>query len=210
MALKTWFDKTLSAVGLVGASPLFAAVSAVNAVHFRSSPFFLAERFGKDGVPFKIIKFKSMHDRGKPNSDLPDEARRSSWGHFLRATSIDELPQLLNILKGDMSFVGPRPRSTDGNPYDVIPEGYEAILSVKPGLAGPWQAAAVGRKTKIPPIEKAELDMIYVRQGDNFRQDITYMLQSFGALYKGHDGEYLGSRNQTSAKDKPEASAWGA
>ena len=107
---KRIFDIMGSALGLIIASPLLAVVAICLSIINRGSPFFLQNRFGKNGKIFKIIKFKTMNDeRNEKGELLPDHQRIHRFGEFLRSTSIDELPQMINVLLGQMSFIGPRP-----------------------------------------------------------------------------------------------------
>ena len=191
MTIKTAFDKIGSAVGLVVLSPVFAAVSAVNVVHFRASPFYREERAGKDGKPFQILKFRSMHEAQDENGNtLPDTERTTRWGKFLRGTGLDEFPQLLNILKGDMSLVGPRPR---GIHEDTPPE----ILTVKPGLTGLWQIKAIGKKEKGPTETRNTLDARYVFSRSSLLADMAILVLTVPAFYRGHDGECPGAEDSS-------------
>ena len=97
-------------MALVILSPLFLVLIILGRILMKGNPFFTQERPGKNEKIFKLIKFRSMtEEKDKDGNYLPDEVRLTSYGKFLRKTSIDELPEFINILKGDMSFVGPRP-----------------------------------------------------------------------------------------------------
>lgn len=120
--------------------------------------FFFQKRIGKGEKPFKIIKFKSMTDeRDKDGNLLPDKDRLTKAGRFVRATSIDELPQLINILKGDMSFIGPRPLPPIYLPYYTPAEAHRH--DVRPGISG-W--AQVNGRKNITWDHKLECDVYYV------------------------------------------------
>ena len=120
--------------------------------------FFMQERPGKDGKIFKVIKFKTMTDERDENGELlPDEERLTKVGSFVRSTSIDELPQLLNVLKGDMALIGPRPLLVEYLP--LYSEEQMRRHEVKPGISG-W-AQCHGRNT-ISWTEKFKLDVWYV------------------------------------------------
>ena len=120
--------------------------------------FFLQERPGKDEKIFKIIKFKTMTDeRGTDGNLLPDKERLTKVGKFVRSTSIDELPQLINILKGDMSFIGPRPLLPQYLP--LYNKEQARRHEVRPGITG-W--AQVNGRNAISWVRKFELDVWYV------------------------------------------------
>lgn len=107
---KRIIDFTLSLLGLIILSPILLVLIVLGTVFMRGNPFFTQERPGKDEKIFKLIKFRTMDDRKDGNGNLlPDEIRLNKYGRFLRASSLDELPELVNILKGDMSIIGPRP-----------------------------------------------------------------------------------------------------
>lgn len=120
--------------------------------------FFTQERPGKEGRSFKVIKFKSMTDELDENGDLlPNEQRLTPVGLFIRKTSIDELPQLFNVLKGDMSLIGPRPLRTDYLP--LYSKEQARRHEVRPGITG-W--AQVNGRNAISWTKKFELDVWYV------------------------------------------------
>lgn len=189
MRLKRVFDIVASSAGLVILSPVFLTAAAGSALRFRTSPFYRTGRIGKDLKPFDMIKFRSLTDeKGPDGALLPEDQRMTRYGRFLRITAVDELPQLWNILKGDMSFVGPRPRSGT-RPSDYVPHSHRAIFSVRPGLTGPWQVASIGREEKMGLGERLQLDLSYVRQNPSLWGDIKLMAQTLPAVVRGHDGE---------------------
>ena len=107
---KRVIDFTLSLCALIVLSPLLLVLIILGAIFMQGNPFFTQERPGKDEKVFKLIKFRSMDNRKDSNGNLlPDSIRLNKYGRILRATSLDELPELINILNGDMSIVGPRP-----------------------------------------------------------------------------------------------------
>lgn len=192
MSLKRAFDVSASAIGITLLSPVLAAVSLASLAHFRSNPLYYADRIGKDGEKFKMLKFKSMEEQHDENGALlPDEERGTSYGKFLRATAIDELPQLINIFKGDMSFVGPRPHSPDHLEVPELTTEHKDILSVRPGLTGPWQVAAIGRESALPAEERLRLDASYARNNPTLAKDLMLIVRTIPALFRGHDGESL-------------------
>ena len=156
---KRFFDFVISLIALICISPILLVVTIW--LHFANKgagAFFFQERPGKDGKIFKVIKFKTMTDeRDADGNLLPDEVRLTKVGKFVRSTSIDELPQLINVLKGDMALIGPRP---------LLPQ-YLSLYSqeqarrheVRPGISG-W-AQCHGRNA-ISWTEKFKLDVWYV------------------------------------------------
>lgn len=155
---KRAFDVAASALGLVAASPILGAVALLVRVKLGSPVLFRQERAGKDGRTFHIYKFRTMTDERDPTGELlPDAERVTPLGRFLRKTSLDELPELFNILKGDMSLVGPRPLLVKYLPlYSPRQARRHEVL---PGLTG-W-VAVNGRNTKSWE-ERFEQDVWYV------------------------------------------------
>ncbi|MDR2179728.1 MAG: sugar transferase [Synergistaceae bacterium] len=156
--LKRFFDISGALAGIVLLSPVLLAL--VFWVRRRMGPpaVFAQQRAGLRGKPFVLYKFRTMNDsRDEQGELLPDEARLTEFGQFLRRSSLDELPQLWNVLKGDMSLVGPRPLLTDYVPlYD---ETQRRRLDVKPGVTG-W--AQINGRNAIGWNEKFALDVWYV------------------------------------------------
>src|SRR5690606_4783521 len=107
---KRAIDVSVAGAGLVALSPVLGALAALGALAHGGSPLFTQERPGLGGRPFRIVKFRTMTDaRGEDGAYLPDAERLTRFGRLLRSTSLDELPELYNVLRGDMSLVGPRP-----------------------------------------------------------------------------------------------------
>lgn len=136
---KRIIDFCLSLIGLVVLSPVLLILIIFGAIFMRGNPFFTQERPGKDEKIFKLIKFRTMDNRkDKDGNLLPDEVRLNKYGRFLRSTSLDELPELINIVKGDMAIVGPRPLLVQYlNRYN---EEQKHRHDVRPGLTGYAQA----------------------------------------------------------------------
>lgn len=156
---KRFFDFWIALVALVCISPILMVVTVwLHYANKGAGAFFFQERPGKDGKIFKVIKFKTMTDeRDAEGNLLPDEARLTKVGKFVRSTSIDELPQLINVLKGDMALIGPRPLLVQYLPL-YSPEQARRH-EVRPGISG-W-AQCHGRNA-ISWTEKFKLDVWYV------------------------------------------------
>lgn len=157
---KRFLDFWISLIALICISPVLLVVTIW--LHFANKgagAFFLQERPGKDGKIFKVIKYKTMTDeRDVDGNLLPDEQRLTKVGKFVRSTSIDELPQLINVLKGDMALIGPRPLRTYYLP--LYSEEQRHRHDVRPGITG-W--AQVNGRNSISWTRKFKLDVWYVR-----------------------------------------------
>ena len=159
--IKRILDIISSLLAIILLSPLLLALTIMGAVEMKGDPFFTQERPGKDEKIFKLIKFRTMTNaKDKDGNLLSDADRLTRYGKFLRNTSLDELPELFNILKGDMSVIGPRPLLVQYLPrYN---EYQHRRHEVKPGLSG-W--AQVNGRNAISWEEKFEFDVEYV---DNY------------------------------------------
>ena len=157
---KRLFDVLISFIALFVLSPLLISVVLWLYVANKGAVFFTPVRPGRNKKLFRIFKFKSMTDeRDEHGKLLPDAQRVTSAGRFVRSTSIDELPQLLNVLKGDMSFVGPRPLAANYLPY--YNEEESRRFEVRPGITG-W--AQVNGRTSVTWDKKMSLDVEYVNR----------------------------------------------
>ena len=157
--LKRFLDFWIALIALVCISPLLIVVTLwLHVANKGAGAFFFQERPGKDGRIFRIIKYKTMTDeRGADGELLPDEQRLTKVGRFVRSTSIDELPQLINVLKGDMALIGPRPLLVQYLP--LYSKEQARRHEVRPGISG-W-AQCHGRNA-ISWTEKFKLDVWYV------------------------------------------------
>ena len=195
MACKRAFDILCSFLGLTVLSPVLLVVSVLVAVTSPGGVFFRQERIGKDGKPFRIFKFRSMR---KDNAGLKittgNDSRITPVGRFLRKSKIDELPQLINVLVGDMSFVGPRPEVAD---YVNLYTPYQRqVLLVRPGIPGLGSlrfrhendlltASDDPNRTYVEQImpRKIDLDLEYIPHASVF-YDIKLIFQTFAVVIK--------------------------
>ncbi|MBI5025651.1 MAG: sugar transferase [Nitrospirae bacterium] len=184
--LKRTFDLTLSLFGIILSSPLWLLSSLAVKLEDRGPIFYSQERVGKNGRVFKALKFRSMvHDAEKHTGAVwasENDPRVTKGGRILRATAMDELPQLLNILKGEMSFVGPRaerPKLVEEFAQRI--NNYHHRLLIKPGLTG---MAQVYGKYDTPPNQKLRYDILYIKN-QSFWLDIKLILLSFWITFKG-------------------------
>ncbi|CEA06310.1 sugar transferase [Pseudomonas saudimassiliensis] len=156
--MKRGFDFIVSLIGLVVLAPVIVVVAVLIHRKLGSPVFFRQTRPGLNGKPFAMVKFRTMRDAtDKHGNPLPDDQRMTPFGSFLRATSLDELPELWNVLKGDMSLVGPRPLLMEYLPL-YSPEQYRRH-EVRPGVTG-W--AQINGRNSLSWDEKFKLDVWYV------------------------------------------------
>jgi lipopolysaccharide/colanic/teichoic acid biosynthesis glycosyltransferase len=168
---KRLFDIIASLIGLIILSPIIILLILILSISFKGTPFFLHPRPGKNGKIFKVLKFKSMNDKKDENGDLlPHNMRVTKTGDFIRKFSLDELPQLINVLKGDMSLIGPRPLEVRYLP--LYNDFQKQRHNVKPGITG-W--AQVNGRNTISWDEKFKMDVWYV-ENMSFLTDIKIIL----------------------------------
>ncbi len=176
---KRMIDFCLSLIGLIVLSPLLLLLMLLGAVFMGGNPFFTQERPGKDEKIFKLIKFRTMDNRRDKDGDLlPDEVRLNKYGRFLRSTSLDELPELINILKGDMAIVGPRPLLV--RYLERYNEEQHHRHDVRPGLTG--YAQAHGRNA-ISWEDKFAMDVWYTKH-ITFLGDIKILIDTVMVVFK--------------------------
>lgn len=176
-------DFFLSFCAIIVLSPILLVLTILGAVMMKGNPFFTQLRPGKDEKIFKLIKFRTMtcekDENGKP---LPDDVRLTKYGKFLRSTSLDELPELFNILKGDMSIVGPRPLLPEYLPYYTEEEKHRH--DVRPGLTG--LAQVNGRNAISSWEERFQYDLIYVNSC-SLKKDIFILFETVYKVIKKSD-----------------------
>ena len=176
---KRFYDIVLSGVALVVLSPLLIVLIVVGAIVMKGNPFFTQQRPGKNEKIFKLIKFRTMTNaKDKDGKLLPDEKRLVKYGKFLRSTSLDELPELINIFIGDMSIVGPRPLLVK---YLPLYNGEQRHRhDVRPGLSG---YAQVHGRNSISWEEKFKMDIHYIKH-ISFWFDIKIIIDTILCVFK--------------------------
>lgn len=179
---KRVIDFTLSLCALIVLSPVLLLLTVLGAVKMKGNPFFTQLRPGKDERIFKMVKFRSMTCETDENGNLlPDEKRLTRYGQILRSTSLDELPELFNILIGDMSIVGPRPQLVRDMVF--MTDEQRRRHSVRPGLTGLAQANG---RNNITWEKKFEYDLEYI-QNITFLGDVKIILQTVLKVLKRSD-----------------------
>jgi len=174
-------------------SPLFLIIAIIVKLDSKGSVFFVHERLGKDGKKIKVYKFRTMVTNAQQiltdmsdvmksefeeNFKFENDSRITKLGKFLRESSLDELPQLINIIKGDMSVVGPRPIVV--KEIKKYGKCWDKLLTIKPGLTGNWQVSGRNNTTYE---ERVKLDMDYI-DTRSFWRDIVIILKTVGVVIK--------------------------
>ncbi len=180
--IKRPMDCFLSAGALIVLSPVLLVLTVVGAIEMGGNPFFTQERPGKDEKIFKLIKFRTMNNKKDEDGNLlPDEVRLTKYGKWLRSTSLDELPELFNIVKGDMSIVGPRPLLVKYLPYYRDEE--RERHAIRPGLTG---YAQVNGRNYLMWDERIKLDVEYAKSISLIR-DIKILFKTVEKVIKRSD-----------------------
>ncbi len=196
--IKRLFDVLASIIGLIILSPIILTAAVISVISQGFPIFFHHERLGRDGFPFTMVKFRTM-DKGHSLSAKHDITRLTSWGRVLRKTSIDELPVLFNVIKGDMSLVGPRPMPTKYLPR--FNKSQINRLNVKPGITG---LAQVTGRNSLSWEERFALDVNYVKN-NSFMGDLIIILKTLIVVFKGKNvdannqeimPEFMGSKKE--------------
>jgi exopolysaccharide biosynthesis polyprenyl glycosylphosphotransferase len=182
MYFKRAIDLVVGLCLLILASPMAALIAAIIKCDSRGPVFFRQQRIGRDGRSFDLLKFRTMHQGSPQYHRSPTsncDPRITRFGRLLRRLSLDELPQLLNVLKGDMSLVGPRPEM----PFivDQYNEPAWARLVVRPGITGLWQ---ISRARSLPIHHALQYDLFYIERQSIFL-DCAILLRTFAAVVKG-------------------------
>ena len=179
---KRAIDFILSLCALIVLSPLLVILTIVGAICMKGNPFFVQKRPGKNERIITLLKFRTMtNEKDKDGKLLPDEIRLVSYGKFLRSTSLDELPSLINILIGDLSIIGPRPLLIEYLPWYTETEKHRH--DVRPGLTG-W--AQVNGRNTVNWDRRFELDVEYVNN-ISFRFDLKIFLMTIQKVLKRSD-----------------------
>lgn len=177
--IKRILDFLLSFTALTLLSPIFLLLMLLGAIFMRGNPFFCQRRPGKDGKVFSIIKFRTMSDKTDAEGKLlPDRERQTAYGRLLRKTSLDELAEMINILKGDMSIVGPRPLLEEYLPYYNEREMHRH--DVRPGLTG---LAQISGRNAISWEKRFDCDVWYVEHL-SFSLDIKIFFRTIALVLR--------------------------
>ena len=196
--MKRLVDIVVASVAILLLSPIFILVAYKVRKNLGAPIFFYQERPGKDGKLFKMIKFRSMKDAvDKDGNPLPDEKRITPFGQKLRSTSLDEMPQLINVLKGDMSIVGPRPMLKEF--VELYSPEQARRLEVRPGMTG---LAQISGRNELGYEERFKCDVWYV-DNHNILVDFKIKFKTIGVMTKregvnapGHVGPSLFQGNE--------------
>jgi lipopolysaccharide/colanic/teichoic acid biosynthesis glycosyltransferase len=179
---KRIFDLTFAVLVLIVVSPILVIIALLVRTQLGSPVLFRQMRPGLQGKPFAILKFRTMTDElDKAGKQLPDAERLTRLGAFLRKTSMDELPELINVLKGEVSIVGPRPLFTEYLPYYTDRERLRH--TVRPGITGLSQ---VSGRNYLQWDERLEMDVIYVEE-TSFFLDMKIIFRTFFQVLKAKD-----------------------
>ena len=198
--LKRYLDFWIALIALIVLSPILAALTVIGAAKMKGNPFFTQERPGWHEKIFKLIKFRTMTNEKDKNGELlPDEVRLNKYGRFLRSTSLDELPELINIIKGDMAIIGPRPLLVRYLPRYNKEQHHRH--DVRPGLTG---YAQVNGRNALTWEKKFKLDVWYVKN-ISMMLDIKIFISTIKAVLR-HEGisgegsetmtEFMGNENK--------------
>ncbi len=192
--IKNLFDLLFSLLFLIAFLPLFLIISLLIKLSSKGPIFFLQKRVGKNNIPFKCIKFRTMHPEAtdilkellikdslikkefKKTHKIKNDPRITPIGKLLRKTSLDELPQFINVLRGEMSIVGPRPIVKEEK--KKYRKNLKKVLSIKPGITGLWQ---VSGRNNLTYKRRVLLDINYV-ENYNLLMDLKILIRTFGVI----------------------------
>ena len=177
--IKRAIDFALSLMAIIVLSPVLLIMTILGFIQMKGNPFFTQIRPGKDEKLFKLVKFRTMTNEKDPEGNLlPDEARLTAYGKFLRASSLDELPELFNILKGDMAIIGPRPQLVRDMVF--MSDEQRKRHSVRQGLSG---LAQVSGRNAISWENKLNYDLEYI-ENITFLGDCKIILRTVASVFK--------------------------
>lgn len=177
--LKRYLDFWIALIALIVLSPVLIVLTVIGAVKMKGNPFFTQDRPGLHEKIFKLIKFRTMtNEKDKKGNLLPDEKRLTAYGKFLRSTSLDELPELINILKGDMAIIGPRPLLVRYLPRYNKEQHHRH--DVRPGLTG---YAQVNGRNALTWEDKFKMDVWYTKH-ITMANDISIMVKTVKIVLK--------------------------
>lgn len=201
--VKRIFDILLSLIAIIISSPIMAGTALAIWLYDRGTPIYRQVRLTKNGREFELIKFRSMilnaEGDGVARLAKDHDDRITPVGKFIRKTRLDELPQLFNILKGDMSFVGPRPERPEiAKQYEKDMPEFALRLQVKAGLTG---YAQVYGKYNTPPYDKVQMDLMYIAN-QSFIEDLKLMLMTFKIMFISSSTEGVSDGQTTAGKNK--------
>lgn len=207
---KRFIDVIISLIGLICASPIMLIVAILIKIESPGEVIFKQQRIGRNGKVFNIYKFRSMcKNAEKTGSGVysdKNDSRVTKVGKIIRATSIDEIPQLVNILKGDMALIGPRPPLTYHPwPYDEYTEHQKNMFNVRPGVTG-W--AQVNGRKQVEWHKRIELNVWYV-ENVSFFLDVKILFMTIFKVFTNADNENVGAtladNNDTHEQEKETA-----
>lgn len=179
---KRFWDIVCSLLAIIVLSPLLLILTIAGAIVMKGNPFFTQDRPGKNEKIFKLIKFRSMTcEKDKEGNLLPDEDRLTKYGEFIRKYSLDELPELFNILIGDMSVIGPRPLAVNYLPF--YNENEKHRHDVRPGLSG---LAQINGRNSLSWEDKFKFDLEYIKSVSLFN-DIRIIIVTIIIVFKHKD-----------------------
>lgn len=197
LACKRVIDVVVSSLALIILSPVFLIVALLVVLESRGPAFFVQERWGRHGCKIRVFKFRTMHshlcDAAGTVQATPGDSRVTRLGHLLRRSNIDELPQLLNVLRGDMSLIGPRCHAIGmlggGVPYEELMSEYHRRHEMRPGITGLAQACGYRGPTVNPELarRRIELDLLYVRRFSLWL-DVRITIRTVASEWRGGTG----------------------
>ena len=191
---KNFFDLLFSLLFLITFLPLFIIISLLIKLSSRGPIFFIQKRIGKNNIPFKCIKFRTMHPESKyilenlllkdsslkkefeETHKIKNDPRITTIGKLLRKTSLDELPQFINVLRGEMSIIGPRPIVKAEK--DKYGKNFKRVFLIKPGITGLWQ---VSGRNNLTYKRRVMLDLNYA-ENHNLLMDLRILIRTFGVI----------------------------